>query len=79
MALISRFFGRRLVPNSFFLLARALLFDGKIRQSTALIWFGLQIFYTDDPRTIVNSPAVLETGLAEKIAVCTHTTRLLKK
>jgi hypothetical protein len=32
-----------------------------------------------NPRTIVDSPALLETGLAEKIAVCAHTTRLPKK
>jgi hypothetical protein len=30
-------------------------------------------------QTIVDSPALLETGSAEKIAVCAHTTHLLKK
>jgi hypothetical protein len=68
-------------------LAGALLFDEKIRQSAALFWFGvrdvgyLQIFYSGAviQRTIVDSPAFLETGLAEKIAVCAHTIRLPKK
>ncbi len=57
----------------------ALLFDEKIRQSDAPFWFGLrdfgilQIFYSRAliQRTIVDSPAFLETGLAEKIAVWT--------
>jgi hypothetical protein len=30
------------VKNPFFLLAGALLFDEKIRQSAALFWFGLR-------------------------------------
>jgi hypothetical protein len=55
-------------------LAGALLFDEKIRQSTALFWFGLQdvgILYSRAliQRTIDVSPAFLEHGLAEKIAV----------
>jgi hypothetical protein len=63
-------------------LAGALLFVEKIPQSAALFWFGLwivrflQIFYSPVviPRTIVDSPAFLEHGSAEKIAVCAHTT-----
>jgi hypothetical protein len=37
----------------------------------------LQIFFSQAviQRTIVDSPAFLETGLVEKIAVCDHTTR----
>jgi hypothetical protein len=68
-------------------LAGALLFDEKICQSAALFWFGLwdvgilQIFYSQAviQRTIVNSLAFLETGLAEKIAVCAPTNHLPKK
>jgi hypothetical protein len=61
-------------------LAGALFFDEKIRQSSALFWFGLWndgILYLQDaiPRTIIDSPAFLEHGSAEKIAVCGHTTR----
>jgi hypothetical protein len=68
----------------------ALFFDEKIRQSAAL--FGLecgmlesarilQIFYSRAVvhRTIVDSPAFLETSLAENIAVCVHLSRLPKK
>ena len=59
----------------------------KIRQRNAQFWFGLrivgflQIFYSQAVihTAIVESPAFLETGLAEKIAVCAHTTRLPKK
>jgi hypothetical protein len=55
----------------------------KSAKSDAQFWFGLrivgflQIFYSQAviPRTIVDFPAFLETGLAEKIAVCAHTTR----
>jgi hypothetical protein len=58
-------------------LAVTLLFVEKIRQSAALFWFGLQIvgflqiFYSQAviPRTIVDSPAFLEHGSAEKSAV----------
>jgi hypothetical protein len=79
LPLIFSFFDRRLLLNPFFLLAGALLFDEKIR---CTIWFGmwdvriLQIFYSRAVvhRTSVDSPAFLETGLAEKIAVCAHTT-----
>jgi hypothetical protein len=68
-------------------LAGALLFAEKIRQKTALFWFGLrdggilQIFATQTviQRTIVDYLAFLEAGLAEKIAVCAHTTHLQKK
>jgi hypothetical protein len=68
-------------------LAVALLFVEKICQSTAIFWFGLrivgfpQIFYSQAiiPRTICDSPAFLEYGLAEKIAVCAHTTRYPNK
>ncbi len=72
--------GSRVVQNPFFLLASALLFDEKIRQSSPLFWFGLRndgILYIQAaiPRTIVESPAFLEHGSAEKIAVCAHTTR----
>jgi hypothetical protein len=35
-------FGSRFAYNPVFLLAGALLFDDKIRQSAALFWFGLQ-------------------------------------
>jgi hypothetical protein len=64
-------------------LAVTLLFVEKIRQSAALFWFGLRIvgflqtFYPQAviSRTIVDSPAFLEHGSAEKIAVCGHTTR----
>jgi hypothetical protein len=62
-------------------------FAEKIRQTTALFWFRLrdvgilQIFYSQAviQRIIVDSPAFFETGLAEKIGVCAHTTRLLMK
>jgi hypothetical protein len=59
-------------------LAGALLFIEKIRQSSPLFWFGLRndgILYLQAAiqRTIVDSPAFLEHGLAEKIAVCGHT------
>jgi hypothetical protein len=55
-------------------LAGALLFDEKIRQSASLFWFGLRdvgILYSQAVilRTIDVSPAFLEHGLAEKIAV----------
>ncbi len=46
------FFGTRFIKNPSLLLAVALLFDEKIRQSTALFWFGLryvgilQMFYS---------------------------------
>jgi hypothetical protein len=55
-------------------LAGALLFDEKIRQSSPLFWFGLRndgILYLQAaiPRTILDSPAFLEHGSAEKIAV----------
>ncbi len=76
-------FGLRFVQNPFFLLAGALLFDEKIHQSVALFWFGLrdveflQIFFSQAviQRPIVDFPAFLETGFAEKIAVCDKTTR----
>jgi hypothetical protein len=52
----------------------ALLFDEKIRQSTALFWFGLQdvgILYSQAliQRTIDVSPAFLDHSSVEKIAV----------
>jgi hypothetical protein len=55
-------------------LAGALLFDEKIHQSAALFWFGLRdvgILYlrTVIQRAIDVSPAFLEHGSAEKIAV----------
>jgi hypothetical protein len=61
-------------------LAGTLLFGEKIRQSSPLFWFGLRndgILYIQAaiPRTIVESPAFLEHGSAEKIAVRAHTTR----
>jgi hypothetical protein len=61
-------------------LAGALLFDEKIRQSSPLFWFGLRndgILYLQAaiPRTIVDSPAFLKHGSAEKIAVYGRTTR----
>jgi hypothetical protein len=66
-------------------LAGAQLFDEIIRQSVALFWFGLRdvrvfkkIFFSQAviQKPIVDFPAFLETGLAEKIAVCDHTTRV---
>jgi hypothetical protein len=53
-------------------LAGELSFDEKIRQSAALVWFGLRnvdIFYlrTAIQRTIDASPAFMEYGLAKKI------------
>jgi hypothetical protein len=61
-------------------LASTRLFDEKIRQSVALLWFELWdvgILYSQAviQRPIVDFPAFLETGLPEKIAVCDHTTR----
>jgi hypothetical protein len=55
-------------------LAGVLLFDEKIRQSAALFWFGLRdvgILYLRAviQRRIDVSPAFLEPGLTEKIAV----------
>jgi hypothetical protein len=55
-------------------LAGALLFDEKIRNSAALFWFGFRdvgILYSQAviQRTIDVSPAFLEHGSAEKIAV----------
>jgi hypothetical protein len=52
----------------------------KIRQRSALFWFGLLnvgILYSQTviQRTIVDFPAFLEHGLAEKNAVCAHTNR----
>jgi hypothetical protein len=64
-------------------LAVTLLFVEK--SAKVLLYFGLdfgvlvfsQIFYSPAviPRTIVDSPAFLDHGSAEKIAVCGHTTR----
>jgi hypothetical protein len=53
-------------------LAGALLFDEKIHQSGALVWFGLRndvILYLRAAiqRTIDASPAFMEYGLAKKI------------
>jgi hypothetical protein len=61
-------------------LAGALLFDEKIHLRIALFWFGLWdvgILHLQAviQRTIVFSPAFLEHGSAEKIAVCAHTNR----
>jgi hypothetical protein len=69
----------RVAWNIFLLLAGARLFDEKIRQNVALFWFGLRdvgILYSRAAiqRPIVDFPAFLETSLAEKIAVCDHTT-----
>jgi hypothetical protein len=65
--------GLRFVPV--FLLAGARLFYEKIRQNVALFWFGLRdagILYSHAviQNPIVYISAFLETGLAEKIAVC---------
>jgi multisubunit Na+/H+ antiporter MnhB subunit len=73
-------FGSRFVGNCFYLFAGALLFDEKIRQRTALFWFGLRdvgILHSRAviQRTIVDFPAFLEHGLAEKISVCGHSNR----
>jgi hypothetical protein len=59
----------------------------KILQITALFWLGLrkagilQIFFalTVLKRTIVDFSTFFRPGLMEKIAVCAHTTHLLKK
>jgi hypothetical protein len=61
-------------------LTGALLFDEKIRQSAALFWFGLRdvgILYSWAVirRSIDDSPAFLEHGSAEKIAVWAHANR----
>jgi hypothetical protein len=61
-------------------LAGVLSFHEKIRQKTALFWFGLRyvgILHSRAviQRTIVDFPAFLEHGSAEKIAVCGHTNR----
>jgi hypothetical protein len=61
-------------------LAVALFFVEKIRQSDAQFWFGLRIIgflhsQAIISRTIVDFPAFLEHGSAEKIVVCAHTTR----
>jgi hypothetical protein len=50
------------------------------KSGSPLFWFGLRndgILYLQAaiPRTIVDSPAFLEHGSAEKTAVCGHTTR----
>jgi hypothetical protein len=84
---ISCLLGSRFVKNPFFLLAGALLFDEKIRQSAVLFWFGLrdvrilQIFYSRAviQRTVVDSSAFFEHGLAEKIVVCAQTNRDLNE
>jgi hypothetical protein len=65
-------------------LAGARLFDEKIRQNVALFWFGLRnvgILYSQATiqRQVFDFPAFLETGLAEKIEVCDHTTRDLNR
>jgi hypothetical protein len=65
----------------------ALLFGEKISQRDAVFRFGwrddgiFQVFYSRAilQRITVDSSAFLEPGLAEKIAVCAHTTRLPKK
>jgi hypothetical protein len=67
-------FGSRSAYNPVFLLAVALSFDEKIRQSAALFWFGLrndELLYLRAAiqRTIDISPAFLEHGSAKKIAV----------
>jgi hypothetical protein len=72
--------GSWFVQNPFFLLAGACLYDEKICQNVAQFWFGLRdvgILYSQAAiqRPIVDFPAFQETGLAEKIAVCDHTTR----
>jgi hypothetical protein len=56
-------------------LAVALLFV-EILVWIADCWFSSNILLTSrNPKTIVDFPAFLETGLAEKITVCAHTTR----
>jgi hypothetical protein len=66
--------GSQFAQNHVFLLAGALSFDEKIRQSAALFWFGLRndgiFFYMQAAiqRTIDVSPAFMEYGLAKKIA-----------
>jgi hypothetical protein len=82
MNLTSCLLGSWFVKNPFFLLAVTLLFVEK--SAKVLLYFGLdcgllvfsQIFYSQAviPRTVVESPAFLEYGSEEKIAVCAHTT-----
>jgi hypothetical protein len=84
---ISSFLIRQTACIKSFLLACSLVFDEKMRQSTVLFWFGLrdvrilQIFFSPAviQRTSVDSPALLETGLAEKVAICVPTSRMPKK
>ncbi len=74
-----------LYTESFLPIGWRILFDEKIppKCCTNLIWIAgcwISILLTRrDLRTIVDSPAFLEAGLAEKITVCAHTTRLSKK
>jgi hypothetical protein len=59
----------------------ALSVDEKIRQKAALFWFGLRgccniLLTSRNPKNnIIDFPALLEHGSAEKIAVCAHTHR----
>ncbi len=58
--------------NPVFLLAGALLFDEKSRQSAALFWFGLrndEVLHSQGAiqRTIDVTPAFMEYGLVRKI------------
>jgi hypothetical protein len=67
-------FGSGFAWNPVFLLAGALLSDEKIRQSSALFWFGLwdvKILYLRSiiQRTIDVSPTFLKQGSAEKVTV----------
>jgi hypothetical protein len=77
-------FRSRFAKNLVFLLAGALLFDEKISQCAALFWFGLQdvgiLCSCAVLQIIIDvSPAFLEHGLAEKIAVRAHANRDLNK
>jgi hypothetical protein len=70
-------FRSRFGQNPFFLLLSRFYLLKKKPQRVALVWFGLLdvgIFYsrTVIQRTIVDFPAFLDHGSAEKIAVCSH-------
>jgi hypothetical protein len=65
-------------------LAGAILLDEKIRQSAALVGFGLRVvgnslLTSRNPKNIDISPAFLEYDSAEKISVCAHANRYLNK
>jgi hypothetical protein len=67
-------FGSRFAESPVFLLAGALSFDEKFRQSAALFLFGLRNVGVLNSRAVIQRtidvfPAFLEHGLVEKIAI----------